>query len=402
MAITIEKHQFTSMTSLFADIMENMSTNGFTLLNLNDQTPSGSPDFATATKALFAVTDSVDPIAVEDTDTEHANYALRQPWRMAFDLDPVKQAIRIYACTPTNIKMNGQAYDISVSKVDKRPTSGQFYRQLTSRSGLLTTNSGHTFFSNVASDATGVVAITGVDWTAPAQMDEPDNLQYTLRYEHFGFDIEKIDKEAIPLSYRMSISDHGIALCVWPEGYDNTGDKFFWFNIQRLVDKDTGAPIIGDEEEGIQGKAPLFCVFSMTGSGGPQENPNIGAPWIHGAYMFTVREFDIHAPTMPVSATIDTADNTRVFNSVEQVSHYEGNKMVITMLKGFNTQRFIYPHEMDMVAIVSADVTSQFSDIPVTQYGEPEPRVFKALKANFANNRGARLLMLSKGAGIGA
>lgn len=401
MGISVERYRFSSMTAMFADIMQVMKDNGFNLLNIDDQTPTGTPDFSIATKALFAATDAVDPIAVEDSDTAHARFALRQPWRLAFEMDHAKQAIRIYACTPTNIKWTDQVYDIAISKVDTFKQSASQFRSLTSRSGLLTSNSGHTYETTFsASVDEGPKYFTGVDWTAPAQLDTTDGNLYSIRYEHFGFDISKIDLEAIPMSYRLSITDHGLALCIWPEGYDSTGDKFFWFNIQRLVNKDTGVPIIGNEIVGVEGKAPLMCLFSMTGSGGPYEAPDISSPWYHGAYQFVVREFDVHAPTVPVSATIDSADNCRVINSVEQVCHFEGNKMIINMPKGFNTQRFVYPHEMDIIAYTSADVTSQFADIPVTQYGEAEPRRFKALKSNFAHNRGMRLLMLTKGAGI--
>jgi hypothetical protein len=411
MGFAVERHNYTSINSLAAALVTDMQANGFKVLSLNGTAnPSGGPVTVddTITKVLMAPTTDVDPIAVEDTDTGHANYLLRQPWRFVIEIDHDKQAVRWYACTPTNIISDGQDFQVATSFFQPfDPANDPAYNNVR-KTGLLTTLSQY-------EGARGSY-IWGKFPTTPhmdtADGDPPSETNhYSWRYEHFGFDVRpgKMDRQSVPLSYRLSISDHGIAFCLWTEAYDSAGNRFHWWNIQRMVNKDTGATIIGNEIQDVKGKAPLFCVFSMVGGGAsPQETlpggetDSLNVAGYHDAYYFVVRESDVHAPTFPVAAAVDTADSNRIINMVQQVSISESNKLVIQMMKGLNTQRFAYPHELDMIAYVSADVVSQFADINVRQYGEAQDRSFKALKANHAQNKGMRILMLQKGAGIGA
>lgn len=392
MGFQVERNNFIGVNAMAAQLFRDMAANGFKVLNLNGTVvPEGSTPTIddTVQKILMAPTEAVDPIAIEDNDTENPLFAHRQPWRFAAEVDSVKQAIRWFICTPTNIKMDGSDFTVAVS-LDRTTSSGQTTVRTMARTGMLYTN------SHVQAAASGAP-----NWNAATDIE--DTQKYSFRYEHFGFDITKIDKEALPLSYRLSIADHGIAFCMWVESRDSAGDKFHWFNVQRMVDKDTGEPIIGNEVPDEIGKAPLFCVFSLIGGGPlPGSTSNIDADFANpeGIYYFVVREIDVHAPTFPRSATVDSADSTRIISTTQQVSISEDNKLVVSAMKGLNTQRYAYPHELDMVTYLSADVVSQYADVNVRMYGEADDRSYKAMKANYSNNKGMRILMLQKGAGI--
>lgn len=386
MGISIERGNMTSVGQMVAQLCRDLQANGFKALHLNGApVPNGTtPTFDdTLTKVLFAATDAVDPLAVEDTDTTHANYAKRQPWRFAIEVDHTVQAVRWFFCTPTNIKTTGAEFDISISKFGPKSQGTGNYDTIC-KSGMLQTN------SMVQSNESVTPQWDTRPQASPAaQSGFYLKDKFSFSYSHFGFNISQIDRQSIPLTYRLAITDHGIAFCVWIEARDSSGDKFSWFNVQRMVDKETGATI-------VDGKSPLFCVFSMVGGGGT--TVNTVDP--HGAYYFVVRESDVNSPTFPVSANVDTADSWRIINTVQQLSISEDNKLIMSMMKGMNTERYSYEHELDMIGYLSADVVSQYQDVEITQYNEAEPRSFKALKANYANNTGMRILMIQKGAGI--
>jgi hypothetical protein len=53
-----------------------------------------------------------------------------------------------------------------------------------------------------------------------------------------------------------------------------------------------------------------------------------------------------------------------------------------------------------MIAYASADVTSQFATHEVTVYGEAQPREYRALNANHADNKGMRIYFQISGIGM--
>jgi len=216
--------------------------------------------------------------------------------------------------------------------------------------------------------------------------------------EEYFYSEDGTDQGASPLSYRMSVSNHGIAFCAWRNAYDNAGDKFAWFVVQRPVDPTDGT-ILSDYY------APVFCVYSV-GGGGPTVSTSKYSPGIiidpEGIQRFVVRETDVHAPTKSASAIVPQRDINPIINPAEQVSISVDNKYIITFPSGLNTQRRAYKHELDMLAYTSADVISQDSDVNVTVFGESEPRTYKAMQANGEYNTGMRILLLIQGAGIPA
>jgi hypothetical protein len=176
-----------------------------------------------------------------------------------------------------------------------------------------------------------------------------------------------------PMTYRLSITNRGFFLGVWEDAVTESGGNHFnWILVQRPVDRDTGSII-------VDGKSPVFSVNCV-------ENQY---------WKYVVREADIMRPTSRIAADSNTPDSEACFNSVEQVSLTEDNKYVVTFPCRLNTPRYRYTHELDMIGITSSDVVSQFSDVPLTVYGQSTPRIYKALHANGLNNTGMRVLVIT-------
>lgn len=386
---TIEKRNFVGLEAVVQSIASDLAGNGFTVLNVNDSADTVIDN--ESKRILLAPTDAVDPLAVEDSDTGHAKFADRQPWRLMFEVDNVEGGVRIWANTPTNVKIDESSDEVIMSKSGSAGT-GDYQT-----SGLMTYKS----WDKATSYSEKSVLLPEGKLEASAKASKK---LYTMNVAYWGFDLAKIDYEAIPMSYRLTITPRGIMCMLWVESRDNTGSAYSWFCIQRMVD-DSGAVI-------DSGKAPLFCVFSENGGGGANGTGKgtilldsisydaLNAPKPDGISQFVVREQDINAPDVPHSAVMDTADASRIINSVQQVSTSEDNQFILNFPKGLNTQRYSYPHELDLFAYTSADVISQWSETEVTVYGEASPRKYKAMNANHLNNKGMRILMLLEGGGV--
>lgn len=416
----IERGNFTNVQQMVASLGNDLQANGFKVLNLNDQANATHPVAldASVQRLLLAPTNLVDPLAIEDGDdmlpdgtTPNPLYSKRQPWRIVIEVNsgnsggvPLASAkgwINWYVCTPTNIIDADGEFKVAISS-DREAGSG-FREQ--SKTGLLTYNS-FSKSKQLPDFIHGDCRVGGDNalWAADAYQDRP-----SWRYEHFGFFINrsgtsKVNEEAVPLTYALSTSDHGVAFMMWTEARDSFGDRYHWWTVQRMVDKDTGETI-------VDGKSPLFCVFSMVGGGsiagdqGDEIEISDIAVTEHDAYYFVVREADVHTPTVPVTACYDTNDSSRIINVQQQVCISEDNDLTMNMIKGMNTQRYSYPHELDMIAYISADVVSQFAEVDVQVYGEMDgqnvhKRKYKALKANRRDNKGMRLLFLKEGGDI--
>lgn len=178
-------------------------------------------------------------------------------------------------------------------------------------------------------------------------------------------------------SYLLIVTNHGIAFKVWEDGSDAAPSNS-WFLVQSPVDKLTGKPL-------LDSNSPIFCVYSCDS----QEIKK-----------FVVSEADVARPSPAVSAEVDSLNSAAIINGQEQVSIAKGNKYLVTFPNRLNTDRYAYTEELDMIAYTSADVIAEESEIPVTVYGEASPRVYRALKANRANNSGMRLLFLVDGGGL--
>tara|TARA_B100000214_G_scaffold357534_2_gene317235 strand:+ start:38144 stop:39157 length:1014 start_codon:yes stop_codon:yes gene_type:complete len=337
MGFSVERNSYVSVQKLGKELAQDLVANGYTLIAANGSDSSPVPSDGT-THYVFAPTTDVDPVG--------------QDWRLVLEAtDADGGFIRFWACHVTQLS---DTYTVAANG-----TSSQ---------------SGHLFLDNeVGEPNSKFMSRTDSNWSC--------------------FNIGGVDPRAIPISYRLSISDHGISFFLWAESFDKAGDCFSWFTIQRPVQKD-GTVV-------TTGKSPLFCVFATAGGGSTNiaDSEDINA--VESAILkFVVYETDVNAPTRPESAVKVGPDSRAIINPLQQVSLSEDNNYTIRFPQGINTQRYDYSYELDMIAYTSADVISQNQAIDVPLYGEDEPRQYIGMQANFPRNTGMRMFCLIKGAGI--
>jgi hypothetical protein len=180
--------------------------------------------------------------------------------------------------------------------------------------------------------------------------------------------------EGTVYSYTLLSTGHGIALFLWEDAGDDA-PAFSWFVVQSPVDKETGAPLVTDN-------SPIFCVYCCDN---------------HSINRFVVSETDIYRPTISKPADKNDVNSNAIINAEEQIAIAKGNKYLVNFLNGINTDRYAYTEELDLLGYTSADVIAENTEIPVTAYGEAEPRIYRAMKANGPNNTKMRIMMLVQG-----
>lgn len=338
MAFTIERNGYITFQSWVQALSEDLKTNGFNVINVDGNL---TDDVTVVTeKVLFQASLDVDPLGGS------------QPWSIALFYSEADQYVDFYVCTPDQII--DSAADFRVAR--KRVGDGGVFIQT---AGKLTFDSLEYF--GIGENQTEYRFFSFEQWEIPAS-----------------------DTEANPLSYRLVLTEHGISLQVWVESYDSSGDKFAWFVVQRMVD--TNGNVV------VDGKAPLFALFSNRGYADSN-----GEPDPRSIMKLTVREKDVNSPTFPVTALQDTADSSRIINGAQQVSIREGNTLVMFFPNDLNTQRYKYPHQLDMIGAISSDVVSQSTELTVPVFGEPTPRVYRGMNADREFNRGVRILFWVRG-----
>lgn len=353
---------FVNLQVMVRDIVTDLKSAGFTLLTAYTAAAQGAntaPNHDENTHVyVLAPTTAVDPLAVEEGATTDPNYSRRQPWRLVIQVSHTNHYIRYWACTPTQVitEANG-LISVSAYKADATDVrqSGFF-----GKNNIVSVGPNQKYFFRAFKDANNTV------WPS--------------------FNGEELDYEALPMSYMLSVTDHGVTLNTWAESYDSSGKCFNWFAIQRLIKED--GSILLDE------KSPLFCLFTQNGGGGTDDNTI--AP--DGILYFVVREEDISAPTIPLSAVVASADSFPLINPIQQVGMMVNRNFVIHFPKGMNTQRYYYPYKLDMIGYASADLLSQKSVQPLTMFGQQ--RVYEAIQANSPYNKGVRICVMKQGAGI--
>lgn len=336
---SVQRNGFTRVPELFHAIVNDMVANGFTMKFPSSplQAPVAGTDYQKF-KATLEASATVDPLQAS------------QPWRIQLDCLTIAgdQIGNIYMASPLQLPNDG-----TVALLDKTDGSTTSVKM-----------------------PAGMLNITGAQPTSMSGTTNYSDVCFIYRADRV---IDKPTANAYPMSYRLSITNHGIALAVWEDATDEDDiPQFEWFVAQRPVNHLTGAPL-------IVGHCPLFCLYGMKSRVGK----------------FVVREDDVLKPTTTVDAAIDTEDSAAIINTKQQVSITENNRYVMAFPNGLNTARFMYTEELDMIAYTSADVVSQYSDVPITAYGEATPRKYKALLANRALNTGMRILLITEG-GSGA
>lgn len=67
--------------------------------------------------------------------------------------------------------------------------------------------------------------------------------------------LEDEQSQSYPMSYRMTVTDHGMGLFMFDAGSVDQDDDYAWFVIQRHVDQTTGQPEYAE-------KSPVHCIYS--------------------------------------------------------------------------------------------------------------------------------------------
>lgn len=330
---SIQRDGFTRVPELFYAVVNDLVANGFSMVFPTSplQAPVAGTPYQKF-KATLKAGPTVDPLAAE------------QPWHIQFDCSTMTgdQIGNIYVATPLQLPADG-----TVATMDKTDGTGQSAKMLA-----------------------GMLNITGA---MPTSMNGTTNYSDVCFIYRSDRITDATTSLAYPMSYRLSITDHGVALAVWENATDEDEiPQFEWMLVQRPVNHIDGKPL-------IVGHTPLFCVYGMKSK----------------IAKFVVRESDILKPSNSVSATADTEDSAAIINASRQVSINENNRYVMTFPNGLNTARYAYTEELDMIAYTSADVVSQYADVPITPYGEAAPRKYKALLANQAYNTGMRILFIT-------
>lgn len=379
----IKKSGYVNNQTMWKDIVTDLVENGFNMVSANGTVGSSVPSVALNSFVLEA-SNAVDPLAgVSGT----------QRWRIAGQIAPM--STRLNVATPDQITDTG-----TVSKIGQNVITQTAYPQY---SGSIGKRRMTALPNTITQDADKNSAFETYFWHRgilnPSVSTGVPAYAGTMTYDDADLDsLIFTDPSSTPMTYHLSISDHGVALHIYVEGSDDYGCRQAWLCIQRAINKD--GSVVTD------GKAPLFCMYSVNGGGSADSNTLIQ----DGIQRFTVREKDVNAPTKPVSAVQHSADAFAVINPLQQVAFSEDNKFDFRLPQGFNSHRYSYPYEIDMLGYASADVISNGVAIDVQVYNEmdntdpqnpvPKKRNYAALSANSPKNTGMRIFLLAAGGGV--
>lgn len=350
MGFTIQRGGFTRTPELAYAILQDLLANGFTL-SFPQSAPT-APVAGTAYAGFVATLHAgvtVDPLSAS------------QPWRINIDSTKNSQQLDLVFASPAQLPNDG-----TVAVLNQSDYNSTTY----SISGAMT----------VAPIAAGLLRTSDSLVPAPTPpLAQADN--YANHFISRNCD-KRITSDAVainyPMTYTLSISDHGIALSVIEDASDaNAIPCASWLVVQRLVNRSTGAVK-------VDGKSPVVCLFSL------KNRP----------FKFIVREADVLKPTLPIRADIHSPDSRAVINVTKQVAITENNRYVLSFPNGINTARYMYTEEIDMLAYTSADVISMNAIVALSVYGEPAPRSFRAMNASLGDNQGVRVLLLVAGGGV--
>ncbi len=310
-------NKIVGLEAMARDLVANMITAGFTLIAVDGAI--GTQIGQSSKKFYLTASASIDPL-----------YAT-QKWGMVISANDSQKKLSI------NVLPDLQVSETTFEAVMRTETV-QVGRL--SRNGLL------------ASSFIDLVADWGMDATA--------------------------DLSAFPLTYDLITTDHGVALHVCAESFDNTGRAFSWFVVQRGIQ--AGDTVPGDH-------SPLFSVFSC--GGGLLGDPDTLVATAIQRY--TVIETGVNAATAPISAVAPSADGTPIINPLQQVMIAENNRAVVLFPQIINTQRYVYFATLDMLGYTSADVLSAGTVVELTPAGTALK--YRGMNANGRDNRGMRLLL---------
>lgn len=199
-----------------------------------------------------------------------------------------------------------------------------------------------------------------------------------------------------PLSYNLTVSSWGMALCIYCPSLSYTGRAHAWLVAQRLVNRKGSV----DVERGFN---PVWCMFSSNGGGQAYDSlfGDIDSDVVNpeGINQFCVRERDIHYPTPASSALVPTKQSSAVLNNQQSVRHTEKREWQINIPTGFSTWRHKYPLFMDLIGMASADTASHTDVTRRIVFADGVERSYTALLSNFKDDAGQRLFIMTDGPG---
>ena len=310
----IERLGFIEKEKIYIAVIKDLVENGFTPIWYNHGLVSDTVSAITATKAILEAGPTVDP-----------NFE-SQPWRIC---------------------------------IDGTVTGGQFVvgtnLQLQDDGDLATFPSGIMVSASATTINSKICGLIGHANTGEVGITSDTNLS-----------------AATPYSYRLCISNRGIAIELWQEvslsspipqrpyplvpsdtpPFDTTptypsARNYSWVCVQRLVDPVTGQIYTANS-------SPVMALYSVDSS--------------KSVWKIVVREKRVLAPTLSWSADKFSDYNGQVVNIEKQIVLTDTSKYYIIFPSGFNSHRNLYNEEMDLIAYTSAGVLAEGNDAIVNVY----------------------------------
>ena len=246
-----------------------------------------------------------------------------------------------------------------------------------------------------------------------------------------------------PMSYTLTIADHGIFFYLRDQAAAAQADDYAWFVIQRHVDSNTGVP---DYDSMSQ---PVHCVYQtseppllysdltpfFTDTDKRDRTSSIMVDGLvtqfgtttfdfridefveqelkafdiesQGRFRrFIVREKDILKPwDRHVFAGISEIDSAAVLNTLEQLALNEDGQLVIQFPNRLGSQRYFFTgKELDLIAFSDGGAVGQDTLITSDRFSSPNTtdkrRLYKALMSTKPYGNGMRVMALVAGFGI--
>lgn len=398
----VRKHGFVSWPALIADVVTEMTANGFTLafsgtdVYTLEAGPTVDPLAATQPwrihfDAAFFEYKYVPPIttnAIVNVDNEFVKIVDAPEdaaGRLICQTKRVTNYGKIYVGTPIQLPDDGTTtfYSPTVRIYDK------YLRKVTEiYPGKLYTQIPMTAYNF---DQTSEIS-------HPADDFVPGNIDTIFN---------SIDMNACnPCTYTLSISDHGFALSVVSEG-KSLGTGNFWMCCQRLVDSKTGAV-------NVDGHSPVVCLYHIDALDADSTSyvtgdDNVFVPDClsfdlhrqNNMNMIIVREADVYAPNLPVPVNQSNQYINMLMNQNKMISISKTDEYIVNFPDGITTDRHFYPNlRIDMVGFISAQVIAESSVFPITLHEEPTQRTYIAQRSNVGYMEGSRMVMQKSGQGI--
>lgn len=199
---------------------------------------------------------------------------------------------------------------------------------------------------------------------------------------------------SLEVNFRMTITNRGWALAIWPTVRVNSSAQNFVCVFQRPVNPTNGAPK-------VEGKAPIFALYHPANSTTNYFNWGI------------VRELDVPSSReMGNTAAVSRYNMYKVTLDWAHPNLFDNNSHVVKFAYGLATPRHLYLDEIDLMCFVNASAFAGQQNIKITMYGESAERQYRSTWGDVAYGTsiagqavpktvaGARIGILSVGGGI--